>query len=208
MTANGLIEFCKEQFCRYGVPEILVSDSGTQIISKTLKEFSNQWKVKVVSSSPHNHQSNGKAESAVKIAKRLIKKVRENHEDLYAALLEWRNTPVEDIGASPVQLLMSRATRSFLPVMENMLKPRVEEGIVDKLKMKQDKYKAQYDRGTMTLSAMQVGQRVTVQKRPDLKSEPWVKGSVVTQEGPRTYIVSVDGRLYRRNRRFIRVLSE
>lgn len=44
-------------------------------------------------SSPHFHSSNGKAESAVKVAKRLIKKTDLEKSDLDIALLEWRNTP-------------------------------------------------------------------------------------------------------------------
>ena len=38
-------------------------------------------------------QSNGKAESAVKIAKRLLKKATQDKKDTNLAILAWRNTP-------------------------------------------------------------------------------------------------------------------
>lgn len=204
LKAEGLIQFCKEQFSRYGIPDILVSDSGTQILSHDLQGFAKTWMFKVVVSSPYNHQSNGKAESAVKIAKRMLKKVKEGKEDIQAALLEWRNTPVADLGASPVQLLMSRSTKTCLPVTEMKLEPKIHTGITDKLKFKQEKYKKHYDKGTCALDSLKIGQKVLIQKRPDLKAETWVPGLVVALEGLRSYIVSIEGRLFRRNRRFIR----
>jgi len=44
-------------------------------------------------SSPHHQQANGKAESAVKLAKQLLTKCKISGQDPYLALLAWRNTP-------------------------------------------------------------------------------------------------------------------
>lgn len=45
---------------------------------------------------------------------------------------------------------------------------------------KQQKYKRQYDKGT----ALRSGQSSVIsEKKTDLKSEPWMKGSVVAKEG-------------------------
>ncbi|XP_054259470.1 uncharacterized protein K02A2.6-like [Macrosteles quadrilineatus] len=204
LKTEGLIQFCKEQFARYGIPDVVVSDNGTQLVSQDFKLFAQTWMFKIVVSSPHNHQSNGKAESAVKIAKRMLKKVKESKEDYQAALLEWRNTPLADLGASPVQLLMSRSTKTRLPVTEMKLNPKIHIGVTDKLKEKQEKYKKHYDKGTHALDPLKVGQKVLIQKRPDMKAEPWTPGVIVTVDGLRTYIVAIEGRLFRRNRRFIR----
>lgn len=34
MTSNTIIQICKNLFARYGIPDVLVSDSGTQFSSK------------------------------------------------------------------------------------------------------------------------------------------------------------------------------
>ena len=62
-------------------------------------------------SSPYNSQSNGKAESAFKFAKCLLKRSR----DPYRALLEWRNTPTAGLGSSPAQRLLWRQTQAAVP---------------------------------------------------------------------------------------------
>jgi len=56
-------------------------------------------------SSPHHHKANGKA--VVKVTKNLFKKALWDSRDPWLALLEYRNTPVETIGSSPAQRLMS-----------------------------------------------------------------------------------------------------
>lgn len=65
-------------------------------------------------SSPHHQQSNGKAESAVKIAKNLLKKAKDAGTDPLLALLAWRNTPSQGFNSSPAERLMSRKTKTPL----------------------------------------------------------------------------------------------
>ncbi|KAL5494071.1 hypothetical protein EMCRGX_G015342 [Ephydatia muelleri] len=68
-------------------------------------------------------QSNGKAESAVQIAKRLLKMCP----DPYLALLEWRNTPTSGMGSSPNQRLFSTRTWGVLVTSQERLKPEIQE---------------------------------------------------------------------------------
>ena len=84
------------------------SDGGPQFISAEFQAFANNWKFKHSMSSPYHSQSNGKAESAVKIVKNFLKK----SDDPLRAVLEWRNTPTSQINCSPVQRLMQRRTRA------------------------------------------------------------------------------------------------
>ena len=65
---------------RYGVPDVVVSDNGPQFSS-----FQTSWQFEHVTSSPGYAQSNGGAESAVRIAKSLMKKAVED--DLYSQYL-------------------------------------------------------------------------------------------------------------------------
>ena len=180
----------------------MITDNGPQYSSDQLAAFTREWEFQHTTSSPLHSQSNGKAESAVKIAKNLVKKAKRENKDLQMALLEWRNTP--DINnLSPTQKLMSRRTRTTIPTAEALLKPEVVEGVHDNIKRKRQQTKATYDKSARPLPELQIGEPVRLQ--PVNPKAPWDKGSCVAKVGPRSYLIETDnGNLYRRNRKFIR----
>jgi len=148
-TSSSVIEFLKEQFSRYGIPDTVVTDNGPQFSSQEFHQFTLKWEFVHVSSSPHHHKSNGKVESAVKIAKSLIMKSLKDNKDPWLALLDQRNTPTESIGTSPAQRLMSRRTRTLLLTAANLLYPKVPESVTEKLKLKRQKAKWYHDRSSL-----------------------------------------------------------
>ena len=131
-TSLTIIQFLKEQFSRHGIPDVLVSDNGSQLVSHEFRRFAEEWEFKHVTSSPHHHTSNGKAESAVKVMKNLFKKALRDGRDPWLASLEYRNTPVETVGSSPAQRLMSRRTKTLMPTGSTLLRPHVVEGVEKK----------------------------------------------------------------------------
>ena len=114
MTSTNVINICKSHFYSYGIPDVLVSDCGTQFTSELFGNFSKEWCFVHVKSSPHHHQSNGKAEAAVKTAKKILVRSAESGQDYRLALLEWRNTPSGGFDSSPVQRFMCRRTKTSL----------------------------------------------------------------------------------------------
>jgi len=72
--AEDIIKCLKKHWARYGLPERVYSDGGPPYNSWEFKEFARKYEFKHITSSPTFSQSNGKAESAVKTAKRLMKK--------------------------------------------------------------------------------------------------------------------------------------
>ena len=66
-------------------------------------------------SSPIHQRAKGKAESTVKIMKSLLIKTHKDGDNPYEAILEQRNTPRQDTGLSPAQMMFKRKTLSFLP---------------------------------------------------------------------------------------------
>ena len=67
-------EICPAWYCRHDY-----TDNGPQCSSDQFATFTREWEFQHITSSPLHGQSNGKAESAVKIAKNLVKKAkREN----------------------------------------------------------------------------------------------------------------------------------
>ena len=92
LKATTVIKRLKAHMARYGIPDEVVSDCGSQYTSREFKAFTREYGFKHVTTSPHHHQSNGKAESAVKEAQRILKKSAESGTDPYLALLAHRNS--------------------------------------------------------------------------------------------------------------------
>ena len=88
-----VIKKLKAHFARHGIPEQLVTDNGPQFTSRDFLKFSKEWDFDHRTSSPRHSQSNGKAESAVKEAKKILVKCKKAGSDAFLALLDHRNTP-------------------------------------------------------------------------------------------------------------------
>ena len=102
--------------------------------------------IKLITTSPTYSQANGFAEKSVAIAKNLLKKSFESKTELWAALLEYRNTPLKDVQASPNELLMSRKTRKLIPAKERLFLPQVIPNINKNILNKNHKQKLYYDK--------------------------------------------------------------
>ncbi|UYV74356.1 K02A2.6-like [Cordylochernes scorpioides] len=201
-TSEYIIECCKRQFSRYGIPQIIVSDNGRQFTSTEFQKFSKEWQFQHSTSSPLHSQGNGKAEAAVKIAKNLLKKSKQENSDFWQNLLNWRNTPTIDIDSSPVQRIMSRRTRAILPIHPNLLKPSIPENIPDKISIKRQQAKYYYDRKSKNLPDLDIGQEVYV--RTPNTTPSWSKANITNEHNTRSYDVNIHGRTYRRNRTWIK----
>ena len=72
LSSTNTISHMKSIMARHGLPSVVVS--GPQFGSREFRQFAKQYGFKHVTSSPEYPQSNGKAEKAVQIVKRLLKK--------------------------------------------------------------------------------------------------------------------------------------
>ena len=90
-----------------GMPGTVVSDNGPQFSSSNFAHFIK----KHAPSSPHHSRSNGKVESSVKSAMKMIRKAKKCRE----ALLNIRNTPTQGIDISFAHRLLRRRTKTILP---------------------------------------------------------------------------------------------
>lgn len=200
LSAETTIKRCKAQFARHGQPDRLISDNGPQFSSLQFKQFAAQWEFEHITSSPHHPKANGKAEAAVKIAKNLCKKAHREGKDAWKAILQWRNTPTEGMGSSPAQRLMARRLKTALPVASKLLEPCVVSGVLEKLRHRKQLAKATYDRSAKDLPELTVGQAVRMKPLPGDRTGIWRRGSCLQKVAPRSYLVDIEGALYRRNR--------
>ncbi|KAK3703506.1 hypothetical protein QZH41_002225 [Actinostola sp. cb2023] len=123
--ASTVILKLKSHFARYGCPDKVISDNGPQFTADEFSKFAKTWHFEHRTSSPGNSKGNGKAESAVKTAKRLMRKALDAGTEPYLAILDYRNTPTQGMESSPAQRLMNRRTKTLLPTTRALLQPRV-----------------------------------------------------------------------------------
>ena len=110
-----VITVLKELFAEHGIPEEIQLDNGPQFASHLFAEFTKDWNLKHSTSSPRNPRSNGKAESAVKIVKGLLKHTKCSGQDPYLTLLVYRSTPVDSYLQSPAKMLYQHALCTTVP---------------------------------------------------------------------------------------------
>ena len=201
--ADEIIRLLKIQMSRHGIPNKLMSDCGPPFSSREFANFARMYEFNHVTSSPGFAQSNGKAESAVKVLKNLMIKAQADNRDPYLALLDWRNTPTEGVGSSPAQRLFGRRTRTLLPTSSRLLAPEVPKNVPAKLQERQNKQLTYYNRSARDLPALQRGDAVFMAPAPGQKRwRPAVVGECL---GNRSYQVKAEegGGIYRRNRRHL-----
>lgn len=206
--STTVIQKLKTHFARYGIPDELVTDNGPQFTSSHFTAFTKKWEIDHITSSPHHPQGNGKAESAVKNAKRLIRKTSKANEDPYLAILAVRNTPQQGVESSPAQRLLGRRTKSLIPMTETSLTPDNAYLVKEKLKINQQRQKNIFDRHTKALNPLEEGD--TVRMRPvRLKDASWRKATVLEKLDDRSYNVELpNGNVLRRNRVDLRATKE
>jgi hypothetical protein len=199
----------KVHFARHGIPESVRSDGGPQFASQQFAEFAEKWRFRHNITSPYHSQSNGKAESAVKEAKKILKKCSISGEDPLLALLEHRNTPTVDLDLSPCQRLFNRRARTRIPVSRKLLDPTIidPKTVRDRLRSRIESQQHYYDRGSRALKPLQEGDMVWIQPLGGQK-EQWEKGQVLRQTNDRSYEVKTQQGMLRRNRIHLRYAPE
>ena len=206
-TAEPVIKKLKQNFGRYGIPDTIVSDNGPPFSSQEFANFNREWGISHKTTSPYNSKANGKAESAVKTAKRLLRKCNSTGQDVNMALLSIRNTPTQGINSSPAQRFLGRRTKTLLPTTESSLKPRGHTtSDLDSLHKMQERQSKYFDRHTKTLPDLQEGSVVRM-KPFNTNDKKWRRATVVKRLDQRAYEVERNGVTHIRNREHLRACT-
>ena len=202
-TTQAVIKRLTETFCRFGIPAEVVSDNGPQFSSAEYKQFAKTFGFKITHSSPQHPQSNGQAERYVQTIKNIIKKNANNRIDVQLALLNYRNTALDGIGASPAQLLMCRRLKTRIPIFKQRLKAQQQKSVIERIKARQNNQKYQYDRHAGKIhKEIFVGQQI----RYITHKNTWAKGTIISKDPNqhRSYnIANEHGNIITRNRKQI-----
>ena len=199
MTTKVVIEKIKDVCSRYGVPEQIVSDNGKSFISEEFKDFAKDFGFELITSSPKYPESNGKAESAVKMAKKILIK----SSDWKKALMDYHASPIVAVGKSPAEMMYGRRIRTCLPATSEMLKRADDELVKNEIRKQKEKQKEYYDRNAgRNLKELKPGNNAWM--KPLKKGK--AKKVIIEKKLPhRSYLAKDEqGQIYRRNRKFFR----
>ena len=128
----------------------------------------------------------------MKITKTMMCKALRDGTDQYAALLELRNTPRQDTGVSPAEMMFGRNTRSgtkSIPSKKQVLMKRPKRRLA---------IKSNYNKET-DLKRLTPSQPVYYQYKEGRRPE-WRIGTVRTEGSERSYIMDGRDGVYRRKR--------
>ena len=120
ITSSKLVSICWGLFNVYSAPEKFSSNGSLPFTFSLFQQFLKTWCVKYRPISVTYPINNGKAEFAVKTAKKIVngntdpQSSLDNNEAARTILL-YHNTPIQSIGQSPTKLLLHRQLCKFLP---------------------------------------------------------------------------------------------
>jgi hypothetical protein len=202
LTSAIVIDKLKGIFAHHGIPEVLVTDNGMQFASDAFAMFAKEWNFVHETSSPTYPQSNGQAESGVKIAKPILAQP-----DPFLALLSYRATPIPTLEKSPAELAHGRKIRTTLPLLPSALMPYTvnHETVRQRGEAAKQNQKFYFDKqhGARPLSELQPGNKVLIKND---KEKKWNgPAEVIRQVAPRSYLLQTTNGRIRRNRRHIKL---
>nr|XP_011468686.1 PREDICTED: protein NYNRIN-like [Fragaria vesca subsp. vesca] len=119
----------KNVYCRFGIPETIITDNGTQFNNPKLIEFTEDMGTRMVFASIAHPTTNEQVEAVNKIIKKLLKKKLDDAKGLWAqrlseALWAIRTTATESTGETSFSLAFG--TKAVIPVELIVPSGRVE----------------------------------------------------------------------------------
>ena len=201
----------------FGVPEEISSDGGPPFNSMEYESFLQRWDIRRRQSSAYYPQSNGRAEVAVKTARRIllgnINPVtgKLDTEEAARAFLAYRNTPSQDTGISPAMSLFGRPIKDHLPRRTLVIRPEWEAvQNAREIAFAKRHLASPPNKPARMLEPLLCGDAVQVQNQNGNRPRKWYATGVVVECLPnRQYRVLIDGsrRATLRNRKFLRKID-
>jgi transposase InsO family protein len=186
-TTQQTVKELRKLFASYGIPELLVSDNGPQLVSSEMEQFLRNNGIQHSLSPPYHPASNGAAERCLQTVKNALKKfllsdrVGDLSHALQNFLLHYRITPHATTGRSPAEMFLKRLPRTRF----SLLKPDVSRTV----QMKQESQRKYHDSSGVTQPpTFQEGEIVRIKNAYD-GLERYVKGVVAKVIGPYRYVV-------------------
>lgn len=190
ITSKATIEKLGELFSRFGLPQLIVSDNGTSLVSSEFESFLFKNGIKHITSPPFHPQSNGLAENAVKSFKAAMMKIKNLSDiSMEAAtaryLMHYRNVEHSTTGVSPAALFMGRRLRTCFDAIRPANLPDRNIRNQPKINTKTTEHSVKGKRNVQ----FKTGDKVLVRDYRKVNKKTWIAAIVEKRIGQQTYIV-------------------
>ncbi|KAL4090638.1 hypothetical protein QTP88_025432 [Uroleucon formosanum] len=186
LNTTTIIKLLTEVFSRFGLRKSITSDGAKCFSNEVFHSFLKMYGIMHLIGTPYHPQTNGAAESTVKIMKNSIKKVMKNpissdlDVELNTFLFQYRNTPHTTTKETSTKILLGKSVRFIF----DLFKPQTDD-IVQSKQMTQIQNSGKRD------ITFELNEKVLVR---DYRSQSYKwKSAVVTKVlGTRNYQVTTD----------------
>lgn len=183
MDSSHTIDKLRDCFARYGLPNTIVSDNGTQFNAQEFKTFCKNNGISHVTTAPYHPSTNGAAENSVKSFKYALNKMlseeysNKNMSTLISKyLFSYRNTPHCTTNQAPSKLMFGRKIKTRFDFLTNS----------EALKARERQIK--FHKGNRVLQ-LEVGEVVYTKDYRNTKPK-WTKAVIIDKIGSQHYFCS------------------
>ena len=205
-TSSAVIKELGMIFSEFGKPQVFRSDNGPCYSSQEFKFFMQNWLIDHRTSSPHYPQSNGLAESMVKVSKNLIEKAVRQNLPWNQLLLDYRCTPISNEIPSPAEILFGRKLRSSISILPSqVMNDRISKQR-ELIAKKEGKFYTNVKDFQDRIKALpfEAGQNVWLQNSDSRKCEEAVICEKCRESNSYMVEIPATGQCFRRNSNFIK----
>lgn len=122
-TAKDVAQALITVFSRFGFPDEVISDLGTDFQSELMQIFMHEFNIKQIRTSPYHPMANGACERWNSTMKTMLSAVCDKYKDNWDVVLPWvlfayREVPVATLGCSPFELLYGRSVSGPLALLK------------------------------------------------------------------------------------------
>ena len=125
IDAETVAEALWQMWTRVGVPKEVLTDMGTQFVSRLMDQVNRLVGIQAHTTTPYHAQANGLVERFNATLKQMLKRLCQDHPkdwDKYvpAVLFAYREVPQESMRFSPFELLYGRTVRGPMSILRKM----------------------------------------------------------------------------------------
>jgi transposase InsO family protein len=123
-TARDVAQALTSVFSRFGFPQEILSDLGSDFQSELMQLYLHEFNVGQIRCSAYHPETNGACERFNGTFKNMIKALVDQYDDAWDACIPWvlfayREVPVETLGCSPFELMFGRTVQGPLSLIKN-----------------------------------------------------------------------------------------
>lgn len=189
ITAAFTVSKLRELFAKYGLPDVIVSDAGTQFTAEIFRLFLELNGIKQIMIAPGHPSSNGAAENAVKSFKKMLfaslaqaatnGSSKDVDSIMQRILMDYRSSVHCSTGETPAKIMLGREIRTRLSILKP---PTMNESIESSQRKQQSQFNGHRN------VRFEEGEEVMIRDYSDVNKPSWCRATIVKIMGERNYL--------------------